>query len=106
MRVVVADDHALLRAGLVELLTAGGLDVVGQAGDADELIELTRRHLPDVVVLDIRMPPTQSVEGLQAAQRSAPSTAPPSASCCSPSTSRPATRWTCSPTARPASAIC
>ena len=68
MRVVVADDHALLRAGLVELLTAGGLDVVGQAGDADELIELTRRHLPDVVVLDIRMPPTQSVEGLQAAR--------------------------------------
>ena len=68
MRVVVADDHALLRAGLVELLNAGGLDVVGQAGDADELIELTRLHRPDVVVLDIRMPPTQSVEGLQAAR--------------------------------------
>ncbi|MBA3802888.1 MAG: response regulator transcription factor [Acidimicrobiia bacterium] len=68
MRVAVAEDHALLRAGLVELLTAAGFDVVGQAGDAQELLELVRRATPDVVVLDIRMPPTHTVEGLQAAR--------------------------------------
>ena len=68
MRVVVADDHVLLRAGLVELLAAGGLDVVGQAGDADELLEITRRERPDVIVLDIRMPPSHSLEGLNAAR--------------------------------------
>ncbi|MEJ7721881.1 MAG: response regulator transcription factor [Ilumatobacteraceae bacterium] len=68
MRVAVAEDHALLRAGLVELLTAAGFDVVGQAGDAQELLELVRRTIPDVVVLDIRMPPTHTVEGLQAAR--------------------------------------
>jgi DNA-binding NarL/FixJ family response regulator len=68
VRVVVADDHALLRAGLVELLTAAGFDVVDQAGDADELIELVRHETPDVVVLDIRMPPTHTLEGLRAAR--------------------------------------
>jgi DNA-binding NarL/FixJ family response regulator len=68
VRVVVADDHALLRAGLVQLLVAEGIDVVGQAGDGDELIEITRHHLPDVVVLDIRMPPTHTLEGLHAAR--------------------------------------
>ncbi len=68
MRVVIAEDHALLRAGLVELLTAAGFDVVGQAGDAQELLALVRHTHPDVVVLDIRMPPTHTLEGLQAAQ--------------------------------------
>jgi len=68
VRVAVAEDHALLRAGLVELLTAAGFDVVGQAGDAQELLELVWRATPDVVVLDIRMPPTHTVEGLQAAR--------------------------------------
>lgn len=68
MRVVIADDHALLRAGLVELLTAAGFDVAGQAGDAQELLELVRHTIPDVVVLDIRMPPTHTLEGLQAAR--------------------------------------
>jgi serine/threonine-protein kinase len=68
VRVVVAEDHALLRAGLVELLTAAGFDVAGQAGDVDSLLDLVRRVEPDVAVLDIRMPPTHSVEGLQAAR--------------------------------------
>ena len=69
MRVVVAEDHALLRAGLVELLTAAGFDVAGQAGDAQSLLDLIRSVLPDVVVLDIRMPPTHTLEGLEAAQQ-------------------------------------
>lgn len=68
MRVVIGEDHALLRAGLVELLTAAGFDVAGQAGDAQQLLELVRHALPDVVVLDIRMPPTHTLEGLQAAR--------------------------------------
>ena len=68
MRVVVAEDNALLRAGLVELLTGAGLDVVGQAGDAVELVEVTRVQRPDVVVLDIRMPPTHTLDGLHAAR--------------------------------------
>ncbi len=68
MRVVIAEGHALLRAGLVELLTAAGFDVAGQAGDAQELLELVRHTIPDVVVLDIRMPPTHTLEGLHAAR--------------------------------------
>jgi serine/threonine-protein kinase len=68
VRVVIVEDHALLRAGLVELLTAAGFDVAGQAGDAQELLELVRHTIPDVVVLDIRMPPTHTLEGLQAAR--------------------------------------
>ncbi|MBA3983019.1 MAG: response regulator transcription factor [Acidimicrobiia bacterium] len=68
MRVVIVEDHALLRAGLVELLTAAGFDIAGQAGDAQELLELVRHTIPDVVVLDIRMPPTHTLEGLQAAR--------------------------------------
>jgi len=68
VRVVIVEDHALLRAGLVELLTAAGFDIAGQAGDAQELLELVRHTIPDVVVLDIRMPPTHTLEGLQAAR--------------------------------------
>ena len=68
MRVVIADDHALLRAGVAELLTAAGFDVVGQAGDADTLMSVIEESEPDVVVLDIRMPPTHTLEGLRAAQ--------------------------------------
>jgi serine/threonine-protein kinase len=68
VRVVVAEDHALLRAGLVELLTAAGFDVAGQAGDAESLLDLVRSVTPDVAVLDIRMPPTHTLEGLHAAR--------------------------------------
>ena len=68
MRVVVAEDHALLRAGLVELLKAAGMDVVGQAADADEVLDVVRGTRPDVVLLDVRMPPTHTLEGLRAAK--------------------------------------
>jgi len=68
VRLVVAEDHALLRAGLVELLTAADFTIVGQTGDAQELPDLIRHTMPDVAVLDIRMPPTHSLEGLRAAQ--------------------------------------
>ena len=67
MRIVVADDHLLLRAALVELLGQVGFDVVGQAGNADDMLAIVRAERPDVVLLDIRMPPTHSLEGLVAA---------------------------------------
>lgn len=67
MRVVLADDHALLRAGLAQLLTSAGFEVVGEAGTAEEAVEVVRSTVPDVVVLDIRMPPTHTLEGLDAA---------------------------------------
>jgi DNA-binding NarL/FixJ family response regulator len=66
-RVVLADDDVLLREGIASLLDAEGYDVVGQAGDARTLTELVREHVPDVVVVDIRMPPTHTTEGLDAA---------------------------------------
>ena len=65
--VVVADDEVLLREGLVGLLEQGGYDVLGQAGDGSELIWLVREHRPDLAIVDIRMPPTHSTEGLDAA---------------------------------------
>ena len=68
MRVVVAEDSVLLRAGVVHLLEAAGFDVVAQAGDADELLREVRAHRPDVAVTDIRMPPTHTDEGLRAAR--------------------------------------
>jgi len=68
MRIVVAEDNALLRAGLVELLTTAGFEIVGQAGDAEDLVQIVRGASPDVVVLDIRMPPTHTLEGLHAAR--------------------------------------
>jgi DNA-binding NarL/FixJ family response regulator len=67
-RVVLADDDILLREGLASLLDRSGLDVAGQAGDAAGLIELVRRERPDLAVVDIRMPPEFSTEGLAAAQ--------------------------------------
>jgi DNA-binding NarL/FixJ family response regulator len=67
-RVVLADDDVLLREGLASLLVRSGYEVVGQAGDATELVDLVRKHVPDLVVVDIRMPPTHSVEGLDAAR--------------------------------------
>lgn len=68
MRVVLADDHILLRAGIAELLTNAGFEVVGQAGDVEELMPILRTTHPDVVLLDIRMPPTHTLEGLEAAR--------------------------------------
>ncbi|HEX4364106.1 MAG TPA: response regulator transcription factor [Solirubrobacteraceae bacterium] len=69
MRVVIADDSVLLRAGLARLLEDAGFEVVGQAGNADELLRKVRGHRPDLAVTDIRMPPTQTDEGLRAAQQ-------------------------------------
>jgi DNA-binding NarL/FixJ family response regulator len=65
--VVLADDDVLLREGLASLLQRSGLDVVGQAGDAGQLLTLVRDLRPALVIVDIRMPPTNTVEGLQAA---------------------------------------
>ena len=67
MRVVVADDSVLLREGVVRLLEENGFDVVAQAGDAEDLIRKVRAHKPDVAVVDIRMPPTNTDDGLRAA---------------------------------------
>jgi DNA-binding NarL/FixJ family response regulator len=67
LRVVVADDHVLLRQGFVSLLESQGFDVVAQAGDADELIRKVGAHRPDVAVIDVRMPPTHTDDGLRAA---------------------------------------
>ena len=69
MRVVIADDSVLLRAGLARLLEDAGFEVVGQAGDAEDLLRKVRAHKPDIAVTDIRMPPTHSDEGLRAAQQ-------------------------------------
>lgn len=68
LRVVLADDDVLLREGLASLLERSGHEVVGQAGDGHELLELTRAHRPDVALVDIRMPPTRTTEGLLAAR--------------------------------------
>ena len=67
-RVIVADDHTLLREGVASLLERGGFEVVGQAADASELVQLVREHQPDLAIVDIRMPPTHTTEGLEAAR--------------------------------------
>jgi serine/threonine-protein kinase PknK len=67
-RLIVADDDVLLREGLASLLDHSGFDVVGQAGDANELMTLVRALLPELVLVDIRMPPTHTIEGLDAAR--------------------------------------
>ena len=68
MRVVIADDSVLLREGVSRLLAETGFEVVGQAGDADELLREVARTAPDVAIIDIRMPPTHTDEGLRAAR--------------------------------------
>jgi len=67
-RVVLAEDDVLLREGLASLLERSGFEVVGQAGDAAQLLALVREQGPELVVVDIRMPPTHSTEGLEAAR--------------------------------------
>src|SRR5438876_342945 len=66
-RVALADDDVLLREGLASLLERSGFEVVGQAGDPSELLSLVRALKPDLAIVDIRMPPTHSTEGLDAA---------------------------------------
>jgi DNA-binding NarL/FixJ family response regulator len=65
--VLIADDDVLLREGLARLLADEGFDVVDQAGNASALLALAHRHRPDLVIVDIRMPPTHTTEGLDAA---------------------------------------
>jgi DNA-binding NarL/FixJ family response regulator len=67
MRVVVAEDSVLLREGIVRLLNEAGFEVVAQAGDAEDLVRKVSAHKPDVAVVDIRMPPTSTDDGLRAA---------------------------------------
>ena len=69
MRVVVADDVMLVRSGLARLLSDAGVEVVGEAADADELLRMVALDQPDVAIVDIRMPPTHTDEGLVAARR-------------------------------------
>ena len=69
MRVVVADDSVLLREGVVRVLDDAGFDVVAQAGDAEDLLRKVRAHKPDIAVVDVRMPPTNTDDGLRAAQQ-------------------------------------
>jgi DNA-binding NarL/FixJ family response regulator len=67
-RIALADDDVLLREGLASLLERSGFEIVGQAGDAPELLALVRGRQPELVIVDIRMPPDHSIEGLEAAQ--------------------------------------
>jgi len=67
LRIVIADDAVLLREGAARLLEDAGFEVVGQAGDADDLMRKVRAHKPDVAVIDVRMPPDNSDDGLRAA---------------------------------------
>jgi DNA-binding NarL/FixJ family response regulator len=67
--VIVAEDSVLLREGIARLLDERGFEVVGQAGDADDLLRKVGAHKPDVAVVDIRMPPTNTDDGLRAALR-------------------------------------
>jgi DNA-binding NarL/FixJ family response regulator len=69
VRVVVADDSVLLREGIVRILSDSGFDVVGQAGDAEDLVRKVAAHKPDIAVVDVRMPPTNTDDGLRAAQK-------------------------------------
>ena len=66
---MVADDSVLLREGVARLLEEAGFEVVGQAGDGEELLRKVRAHKPDIAVVDIRMPPTHTDEGLRAARQ-------------------------------------
>jgi YesN/AraC family two-component response regulator len=68
MRVVLADDDVLLREGLSSLLERSGFEAVGQAGNGPELLALVRSVKPELAIIDIRMPPGQATEGLQAAR--------------------------------------
>jgi DNA-binding NarL/FixJ family response regulator len=68
VRVVLAEDSVLLREGVARLLREAGFEVVGQASNADELLLKVRSYSPDVAIVDIRMPPTHTDEGLRAAQ--------------------------------------
>ncbi len=68
MRIVLGEDSVLLREGIARLLEDSGFEVVGRAGDAEDLLRKVRAHKPDVAIVDIKMPPTHTDEGLRAAR--------------------------------------
>jgi DNA-binding NarL/FixJ family response regulator len=68
VRVVIAEDSVLMREGLARVLTEAGFEIVGQAGNADDLVLKVRSYKPDVAIVDVRMPPTQTDEGARAAE--------------------------------------
>jgi DNA-binding NarL/FixJ family response regulator len=68
LRIILADDSLLLREGIARLLVEAGFEVIAQVGDAETLLQAVREHKPDVAVVDIRMPPTHTDEGLKAAE--------------------------------------
>ena len=67
MRAVIADDSVLVREGIASILTRAGIDVVAQVGSPSELLDEVDAHVPDIAIVDVRMPPTQTDEGLRAA---------------------------------------
>ena len=69
MRIVIAEDSVLLRAGLTRILADAGEEVVATVGDADELLRVVRLHQPDLAIVDVRMPPTHTDDGLRAAMQ-------------------------------------
>jgi DNA-binding NarL/FixJ family response regulator len=69
VRVVIAEDSVLLRDGIARLLEEAGFDVVAQAGDGEDLLRKVGAHKPDIAIVDVRMPPSHTDEGLQAARR-------------------------------------
>lgn len=91
VRVMLADDAVLFREGLARVLTDNGFDVAGQTEDGHALLALVQADPPDVVVLDLRMPPTFEAEGIETAE--AIRAVAPSVGCCCPSTSRRTTRY-------------
>ena len=101
---MLADDDVLLREGIASLLERSGFEVVGQCDNAGTLLRLTREHEPELAIVDIRMPPGHSTEGLDAA-REIREQAPATPSSSSRPMSRWSTRWTCSRAAS-APAIC
>ena len=106
MTVVIAEDSVLLREGVARLLAEAGFEVVAQSDNADDLLRHVAMHKPDVAIVDIRMPPTHTDEGLVAAARDPRALSRAPACSSSRSTSSPGTRSSCSRTARRASATC
>jgi len=105
VRVIVADDEVLLLEGVARLLSDAGFEVVGKAGDAEALVRLVDARRPDLVLTDIKMPPSHTEEGLEAAQEIRRRFRAPACSC-SRTTSSPATPCGCWRSCPSAPAIC
>ncbi len=105
MRIVIADDNLFVREGIAAVLRDGGVNVVAQASAAPELLAAVDTHRPDVAIVDIRMPPTHTDEGLQAAQELR-ARHPALAIVILSSTSTWARRRACWPSAQSASGTC